>query len=152
MGIKHKSPLDNIIEEIEYAIDCIYNQTNLPSKSIDDKPVLDKQETKISEKVMRINHMGEICAQGLYRGQAANTKDPDIKDKLHGICREENEHLKLCNLRLKELNGRQSVLNPLWYLSSLSLLLMKLTNYLLHQKLAPCPLAYLLNRLAVILS
>ena len=118
MGIKHKSPLDNIIEEIEYAIDCIYNQTNLPSKSIDDKPVLDKQETKISEKVMRINHMGEICAQGLYRGQAANTKDPDIKDKLHGICREENEHLKLCNLRLKELNGRQSVLNPLWYLSS----------------------------------
>ena len=118
MGIKNKSPLDNIIEEIEYAIDCIYNQSNLPSKSTDDKPLLNKKEAKISEKVMRINHMGEICAQGLYRGQAANTKDPDIKDKLHSICREENEHLKLCNLRLKELNGRQSVLNPLWYLSS----------------------------------
>ena len=118
MGIKNKSPLDNIIDEIEYALDCIYNQSNLPSKSTDDKPLLNKKEAKISEKVMRINHMGEICAQGLYRGQAANTKDPDIKDKLHSICREENEHLKLCNLRLKELNGRQSVLNPLWYLSS----------------------------------
>ena len=118
MGIKNKSPLDNIIDEIEYALDCIYNQSNLPSKSTDDKPLLNKKEAKISEKVMRINHMGEICAQGLYRGQAANTKDPDIKDKLHSICREENEHLKLCNLRLKELNGRQSILNPLWYISS----------------------------------
>ena len=118
MGIKKRSPLDNIINEIEYALDCIYNQSNLPSKSTDDKPVLNKKEAKISEKVMRINHMGEICAQGLYRGQAANTKDPDIKDKLHSICREENEHLKLCNLRLKELNGRQSILNPLWYISS----------------------------------
>ena len=118
MGIKKRSPLDNIINEIEYALDCIYNQSNLPSKSNDDKPVLNKEETKISEKVMRINHMGEICAQGLYRGQAANTKDPDIKDKLHSICLEENEHLKLCNLRLKELNGRQSILNPLWYISS----------------------------------
>ena len=121
MGIKNKSPLDNIIDEIEYALDCIYNQSNLPSKSTDDKPVLNKKEAKISEKVMRINHMGEICAQGLYRGQAANTKDPDIKDKLHSICREENEHLKLCNLRLKELNGRQSILNPIWYLSSYAL-------------------------------
>ena len=118
MGIKHRTPLDNIIDEIEYALDCIYNQSNLPSKSTDDKPLLNKKEAKISEKVMRINHMGEICAQGLYRGQAANTKDPDIKDKLHSICREENEHLKLCNLRLKELNGRQSILNPLWYISS----------------------------------
>ena len=118
MGIKHRPPLDNIIDEIEYALDCIYNQSNLPSKFTDDKPVLNKKEAKISEKVMRINHMGEICAQGLYRGQAANTKDPDIKDKLHRICQEENEHLKLCNLRLKELNGRQSILNPLWYLSS----------------------------------
>ena len=121
MGIKNKSPLDNIIDEIEYALDCIYNQSNLPSKSTDDKPLLNKKEAKISEKVMRINHMGEICAQGLYRGQAANTKDPDIKDKLHSICREENEHLKLCNLRLKELNGRQSILNPIWYLSSYAL-------------------------------
>ena len=118
MEVKKRSPLDNIINEIEYALDCIYNQSNLPSKSTDDKPVLNNKEAKISEKVMRINHMGEICAQGLYRGQAANTKDPDIKDKLHSICREENEHLKLCNLRLKELNGRQSILNPLWYISS----------------------------------
>ena len=118
MGIKKRSPLDNIINEIEYALDCIYNQSNLPSKSTDDKPVLNNKEAKISEKVMRINHMGEICAQGLYRGQAAHTKDTDIKSKLYIICEEENEHLKLCNLRLKELDGRPSILNPLWYFSS----------------------------------
>ena len=75
-------------------MECILNQNNLPTKSDNNKSILTKKEAAISEKVMRINHMGEICAQGLYRGQAANTKDPDIKDKLHGICREENEHLK----------------------------------------------------------
>lgn len=118
MGIKKHSPIDNIIGEIEYALECILNQNNLPRKSDENKSILTKKEAAMSEKVMRINHMGEICAQGLYRGQAAHTKDTDIKSKLYIICEEENEHLKLCNLRLKELDGRPSILNPLWYFSS----------------------------------
>ena len=118
MGIKKHSPIDNIIGEIEYALECILNQNNLPRKSDENKSILTKKEAAMSEKVMRINHMGEICAQGLYRGQAAHTKDTDIKSKLYIICEEENEHLKLCNLRLKELNGKRSILNPIWYLSS----------------------------------
>ena len=118
MEIKHHSPLDKLIEEIEYAVECIYNKGNIPEKSSINKVNLSKDESKASERVMRINHMGEICAQGLYRGQAAHTKDQNLKMKLYDICNEENEHLKLCNLRLKELNGSSSVLNPLWYLSS----------------------------------
>lgn len=118
MEIKHHSPLDNLIHEIEYAVECIYNKGNIPEKSSTNEINLSKDESKASERVMRINHMGEICAQGLYRGQAAHTKDQNLKMKLYDICNEENEHLKLCNLRLKELNGSSSILNPLWYLSS----------------------------------
>ncbi len=118
MEIKNYTPLDNIIHEIEYAFDCIYNQSNIAKKTTKDMSNLNEKEIKVSEKVMRVNHMGEICAQGLYRGQAAHTDDKDVKAKLYNICDEENEHLKLCNLRLKELNGKQSILNPIWYLSS----------------------------------
>lgn len=118
MEIKQHSPLDNLLHEIEHAVECLYNKGNVAERSCKSSINLTKNETKASEKVMRINHMGEICAQGLYRGQAAHTKDQKLKKKLHNICNEENEHLKLCNLRLKELNGNSSVLNPLWYLSS----------------------------------
>ena len=121
MEIKNYTSLDNIIHEIEYAFDCIYNQSNIAKKTTKDMSNLNEKEIKVSEKVMRINHMGEICAQGLYRGQAAHTDDKDVKAKLYNICDEENEHLKLCNLRLKELNGKRSILNPIWYLSSYAL-------------------------------
>ena len=100
MEIKNYTPLDNIIHEIEYAFDCIYNQSNIAKKTTKDMSNLNEKEIKVSEKVMRVNHMGEICAQGLYRGQAAHTDDKDVKAKLYNICDEENEHLKLCNLRL----------------------------------------------------
>jgi ubiquinone biosynthesis monooxygenase Coq7 len=82
---------------------------------------LDKQQKLQSERIMRINHMGEICAQALYRGQAAFTKETKIKSQLYKICDEENHHLELCNLRLTELNGKKSILNPLWYSVSFAL-------------------------------
>ena len=118
MTDKPFSPLDDLLNEVEHAIECIYNKNNIANISKDNVINLSKNELKISEKVMRINHMGEICAQGLYRGQAAHTKNQDIKEKLYAICLEENEHLKLCNLRIRELNGKQSILNPVWYISS----------------------------------
>ena len=120
---KHKkSKLDLIINELEYALDTILNETNLPSVAAKNNTEdLSSDEIKESSKVMRINHMGEVCAQGLYRGQATYTKNKHIKDKLYKICDEENEHLKLCNLRLMELNEKQSVLNPVWYLASFTL-------------------------------
>ena len=65
--------------------------------------------------------MGEICAQALYRGQAAFTKETKIKSQLYKICDEENHHLELCNLRLTELNGKKSILNPFWYSASFAL-------------------------------
>lgn len=71
--------------------------------------------------LMRVNHCGEICAQALYQGQALTSRDPAIREALRGAADEETEHLAWTEQRIAELGGRKSLLNPLWYLSSLTL-------------------------------
>src|SRR3546814_11781808 len=70
---------------------------------------------------MRVNHVGEICAQALYRGQATFCRDAGTRDVLLKAASEEVDHLVWCRRRLDELNSRPSVLTPLWYLGSFSL-------------------------------
>ena len=120
MNNQNKTLIDSFLNEIQYALSIIYDNSVTKGKNKDDID-LNKEQTDISTRIMRINHMGEVCAQALYRGQAAFTKDKKTKDQLYKICGEENEHLKLCNLRLVELNGEKSMLNPLWYAASFSL-------------------------------
>ncbi len=71
--------------------------------------------------LMRINHVGEVCAQALYQGQALTCRDPELRQVLEKAAYEETEHLAWTERRIKELGGRKSVLNPLWYLGALSL-------------------------------
>ena len=115
-----KPLLDKVIMEFEYALESIFNDRNTITKEKNtvSKSNLTKGDSDKSIKVMRVNHMGEVCAQGLYRGQAIVTKDIKIKNKLYKICSEENNHLQLCNLRLQELNGKPSLFNPVWYAAS----------------------------------
>jgi ubiquinone biosynthesis monooxygenase Coq7 len=69
---------------------------------------------------MRVNHCGEICAQALYQGQALMSKDESIRKALEQASHEETEHLAWTEQRIAELGGRKSLLNPLWYGSSLA--------------------------------
>ena len=71
--------------------------------------------------LMRVNHCGEVCAQALYQGQALTSRQPAIRAALQQAADEETEHLAWTEQRLRELGGRTSLLNPLWYLGSLSL-------------------------------
>lgn len=86
---------------------------NIPST------ILSPTEKKQSGAVMRVNHVGEVCAQALYTGQSLATRSPIIQDVLKQAAREENDHLVWCEERLKELNTHASYLNPVWYLGSL---------------------------------
>ncbi len=70
---------------------------------------------------MRVNHAGEIAAQGLYRGQAALSREPAMRDFLDHAADEEADHLAWCESRLRELGARPSRLNALWYLGSFGL-------------------------------
>ena len=65
--------------------------------------------------LMRVNHVGEVCAQALYRGQALTARDPGTRRALAEAALEEQDHLVWSAQRISELGGRRSLLNPLWY-------------------------------------
>jgi ubiquinone biosynthesis monooxygenase Coq7 len=65
--------------------------------------------------LMRVNHVGEVCAQALYTGQALACKDPALRAQLAEASREETDHLAWTQQRLNDLKDRPSLLNPLWY-------------------------------------
>src|SRR5690348_11035454 len=71
--------------------------------------------------LMRVNHVGEVCAQALYQGQALTARNPRIKSALQQAAREEQDHLAWSAERIRELGGRPSMLNPLWYAGSFSI-------------------------------
>jgi ubiquinone biosynthesis monooxygenase Coq7 len=72
-------------------------------------------ERKEAAALMRVNHVGEVCAQALYTGQALACKDHALREKLAEASREETDHLAWTYQRLQELKDRPSLLNPLWY-------------------------------------
>ncbi len=80
--------------------------------------VLDDAERRHAAGLMRINHVGEVCAQALYVGQAAVARDPATRAQLQAAAQEETDHLAWCAARLRELDSRPSVFNPLWYAGS----------------------------------
>jgi ubiquinone biosynthesis monooxygenase Coq7 len=71
--------------------------------------------------LMRVNHVGEVCAQALYQGQALTTRDPATRASLEQAAREEEDHLAWSADRVRELGGHLSLLNPVWYAGSLAL-------------------------------
>jgi 3-demethoxyubiquinol 3-hydroxylase len=77
-------------------------------------PLTESQKAEASA-LMRVNHVGEVCAQALYTAQALATKDHALRQHLTTACNEETDHLAWCEQRLHELGGRPSLLNPLWY-------------------------------------
>ena len=82
---------------------------------------LDDAERRHAAGLMRINHVGEVCAQGLYFGQAAVARDPETREHLLEAAQEETDHLAWCGDRLQELHSRPSLFNPLWYAGSYTL-------------------------------
>ncbi len=71
--------------------------------------------------LMRVNHVGEVCAQALYAAQALSTQDPALRKKFMAASKEEGDHLAWTRQRLDELGARPSLLNPLWYAGSFGL-------------------------------
>jgi 3-demethoxyubiquinol 3-hydroxylase len=92
-----------------------------PAAEVADESVLSDNERKHAAALMRINHVGEVCAQALYSGQALVSRDPANVEALKQASREEVDHLAWCEQRITELGGRKSLLNPLWYGASFGL-------------------------------
>lgn len=82
---------------------------------------LDDTSKKHVAALMCVNHCGEICAQALYSGQSLTARNPRTAHALQQAAREETEHLAWCEQRIRELGGRKSLLNPVWYGGSFAL-------------------------------
>jgi ubiquinone biosynthesis monooxygenase Coq7 len=76
---------------------------------------LDPTARRLSGALMRVNHVGEVCAQSLYQAQALTARSPQLRDQMAAAAREEMDHLAWTEQRLAELGDRPSLLNPLWY-------------------------------------
>ena len=76
---------------------------------------LDAAQRRLSGALMRVNHVGEVCAQALYNAQTLATNDASLQRQFDAAAREESDHLAWTRRRLHELGDRTSALNPLWY-------------------------------------
>jgi len=124
MSSRDFSLADRIIGEIDRAIKILWNPV-LSSRAPPVRPsgelVLEESERLESCRLMRVNHSGEVAAQALYQGQALTARDGAVAQAMQRAADEELDHLGWCELRLRELNGRTSVLNPLWYFGSFAI-------------------------------
>jgi ubiquinone biosynthesis monooxygenase Coq7 len=86
-----------------------------PSDAVGSTPGLSVEEKRLSGALMRVNHVGEVCAQALYQAQAVATGNAELKAQMARAAREEVDHLAWTEQRLAQLGDRPSLLNPLWY-------------------------------------
>jgi 3-demethoxyubiquinol 3-hydroxylase len=87
----------------------------LPAPAAPPPAPLTDDERRLSGALMRVNHVGEVCAQALYQAQALTARDPALRERMAQAAREEIDHLAWTQQRLDALGDRRSVLNPLWY-------------------------------------
>ncbi|HEU0305750.1 MAG TPA: 2-polyprenyl-3-methyl-6-methoxy-1,4-benzoquinone monooxygenase [Lysobacter sp.] len=121
MTARTLSPFDRLLIDAQNALDTVFGappaQRANPSAGAPDV-VLDEAERRHAAGLMRINHVGEVCAQALYVGQAAVARDEATRSHLLAAAQEETDHLAWCAQRLDELDSRPSLLNPVWYAGS----------------------------------
>lgn len=124
MPLDHLNPIDRLIDGFDSALRTVAGvhraERNSPARGIDEHE-LSQTERAHAAALMRVNHVGEVCAQALYQGQALTARDPVTRASLEQAAHEEEDHLAWSAERVRELGGRLSLLNPAWYAGSLAL-------------------------------
>ncbi|KAA3653029.1 MAG: demethoxyubiquinone hydroxylase family protein [Proteobacteria bacterium] len=116
--------IDAAILQFDRALRTVFataaSQRPVPGDDLPE-PALTEEERKHAAALMRINHVGEICAQALYQGQSLMSRQPEVTAALRRAADEETEHLAWTEQRIRELGGHKSLLNPLWYGGALAI-------------------------------
>ncbi len=130
VSVRRPSRVDDVLTEFGRALQILAGaaQAGRPnpagggvSEAKAQDAALTSEERRHAAGLMRVNHVGEVCAQALYRGQALGCRDESVREVFHHAAAEEVDHLAWCNQRLKELDSRPSYLNPFWYAGSFAL-------------------------------
>ena len=116
--------IDQAVIEFDKALRTVFAPARsvrpVPGEDIPDAEMSDAERAHAAA-LMRVNHVGEVCAQALYQGQSIMSRDPAIRDTLREASQEETEHLAWTERRIAELGGRKSLLNPIWYGGALAI-------------------------------
>jgi ubiquinone biosynthesis monooxygenase Coq7 len=119
------SPIDRILAGLDQALRTVNSE---PARAARPNPAAGLEESELTERekshaagLMRVNHAGEIAAQGLYQEHAAVARDPGIEEQMKQAADEELDHLAWCEQRLTELGAEPSVLRPFWYAGSFAI-------------------------------
>jgi ubiquinone biosynthesis monooxygenase Coq7 len=119
MQHRELTPLDRLLAGANNALRTIAGPAGRPCR---ENPASGVTDTKLTTRqkahsagLMRVNHAGEVAAQGLYQGHASVARDPDIEAQMQRAADEEFDHLAWCEQRLRELDAGPSLLSPVWY-------------------------------------
>ena len=117
-----RDPTDQLLISLDRALRAVFApvRASRPTPGSAGVP-LDEPDRRQAASLMRVNHAGEVAAQGLYHGQALMARNPAVRGLLERAAREEADHLAWCETRLKELGSRPSLLQPLWYAGSFAI-------------------------------
>lgn len=120
VNIRRETAVDALLSELGRSIQILggaahASRPNPAGKRAPNAEKLSAEQKTHAAGLMRVNHVGEVCAQALYRGQALFCENEGTKQLLHEAAQEEVDHLAWCQQRLDELGSRPSLLNPLWY-------------------------------------
>lgn len=122
--MRHFNRTDQLLTTLDTAVRTLWGRSQagrprpLPAGRQDN---LSPEDRKLSGSLMRVNHVGEVCAQALYQAQALATPSPALRTHFEAAAREEEDHLAWTQQRLDELGDRRSLLNPLWYAGAFGL-------------------------------
>lgn len=112
--------MDTLIREFDVALRAIAGATRAERANPADRLAPETEQMNPEERrhvsgLMRINHVGEVCAQALYQAQKLTARTPAVRAQMDAAAKEEEDHLAWCADRLRELGSRPSLLNPVWY-------------------------------------
>src|SRR5687768_8564867 len=116
--------LDRLITEFDRALRAVagvHHATRASPAEDHLEAEIDDSEKRHAAALMRVNHVGEVCAQALYQGQALTARNASNRNALERAALEEEDHLAWSAERIRELGGRPSLLNPLWYAGSFAI-------------------------------
>ena len=126
MAQRHFNFADKIALGMDQALRTVFGKPQVTERSNPSDDIPETEDLSATEQehiagLMRINHVGEVCAQALYQGQAMTAKLDTVRESMQRAADEENDHLAWCEQRLDELHSHKSLLNPLWYVGSFGL-------------------------------
>ncbi len=119
------TPADRLFMHLDVGLRTLVGRPRIterpdPAEAAPEAELSDSERRHVAG-LMRVNHAGEVSAQGLYEGQALTARLPEVRERMERAAQEENDHLVWCENRLKALGSHVSYLNPVWYLGSLAI-------------------------------